>query len=143
MKNALTLITTALFFLIFGSCGGNKDKLLGKWERFDDESSGSVIEISKVGSYMEGKLTHPSGNLVEQRFEPGDIKWKEIVPDTKEKKRYSGKDLFKRLDAENNVKEAEYMDIYFEFLSNDIIQILDPSGSQGGINKPQKWRRIN
>jgi len=141
-KSPLLFILMLFTILSASSCNKNKDKITGTWERFDDESSGTVIKVERTGDFLEGKLHHVSGNLVELGFEAGDIKWKELVADTKENKRYIGKDLIKAVDQNNKVSHTEYVDIYIEFLSNDIVQILDPSGSQGGMNKPQKWRRI-
>ena len=142
-KTYSPLILLLLILFSLSSCKKNDDKIIGTWERFDDESSGSVIKVEKVGENLAGKLHHVSGNLVELGFEAGDLKWKEIAADTKEQKRYIGKDLIKAVDQNNQVSQTEYVDIYIEFLSNDIIQILDPSGVQGGMSKPQKWRRID
>ena len=142
-KTQPLLMIFLLAIIGLSGCKNNNDKIIGTWERFDDESSGSVIKVEKVGENLEGKLQHVSGNLVELGFEAGDLKWKEIAADTKEQKRYIGKDLIKAVDQNNKVSQTEYVDMYIEFLSNDIVQILDPSGVQGGISKPQKWRRID
>ncbi|OWY25449.1 hypothetical protein C7N43_19845 [Sphingobacteriales bacterium UPWRP_1] len=143
MRNSSYILIIAMLFLSFTACNKGTDKIAGSWERFDDESSGTVVKVEKVGDAFEGKITHASGNLAELGFEEGDVKWKEIAPDTNEKKRYSGKDLVKAIDNNNQVAKTEYVDIYFEFLSNDIMQVLDSSGAQGGTSRPQKWRRIN
>lgn len=143
MKKHSKLWVMVLLVGIMSACNSGDEKIKGSWERFDDESSGTVVKVEKAGDLYEGKISHVSGNLSELGFEDGDLKWKEISPDTKEKKRYTGKDLVKAIDANNQVAKTDYVDIYFEFLSNDIMQVLDSTGAEGGTSKPQKWRRIN
>jgi len=72
------MISLLSVLLILNSCTNKSDKIIGKWERIDDELSGMTIEVKKYGDELRGEIIqnckHPACN----RWIIGDVKWKNI-----------------------------------------------------------------
>ncbi len=142
MKNIVPNILYLLFvvFLLSG-CAKDTNGLVGKWERFSDQGSGTILHVEKVGdNSYEGKLTHVAGVLTELGFEQQEVKWKSISKTGK--KKYQGQDLQKAVDDAGKVARVKYIDVQFELVSEDIMYMSGDSTNNEFVGTKQKWRRL-
>jgi len=117
------------------------DRLVGKWERFDDDAAGSIVKVQRVGDTYQGTLIEIKGKLKGLGFKRGDIKWKEIT--FKQINSYEGSDLLKGVDKWNKVVFTNYDNVFFEVIANDILRITGAEPNAQGKSAPeQKWRRL-
>jgi hypothetical protein len=106
------------FFIVFliVSCQ-QKEKLLGKWERYGDPLSGMIIEISNIGGSFKAEIISAPDSVQQKGFFIGDIKWRDIKKIDKNKYEYV--DLKKtgipysepiRFKSENGLARLELID---------------------------------
>lgn len=138
MKNHL-LITIALLFLLFSACKQKINPLEGKWERYDDPSNGSVIQVERVGDNYQGKLIKVSGELQDLGFEKNEVKWKHISE--KKAGHYKGLDLLKAVNKAGAVAYSRYEEADF-ILENDDILLVSAFAKDANNNNHQKWKKL-
>lgn len=129
-----------LLLVVLYGCVQEPDRFLGKWERYDDKSAGSIIKVEKIGDEYEGKLLKVSGDLADMGFVEGDIKWRHIDP--KDESHYEGSDLLKGVDTKGAVRYKRYEEVYFELKNDDILLVSAyAEGEEEGTR--QKWKKLS
>ena len=126
--------------LLFTMITCAQDPLLGQWERFGDEAEGAIVMVEKVGDVYHGKLLKPVGMLTELGFTQNEIKWRDIAQVGDDK--WRGQDLIKVVDFDGTILSADYDDVYFTKLENDVLEVRKFAKGTEIIGTVQKWRRI-
>lgn len=138
----LKSILLVTIVVLLAACTEDNAKLSGKWERFDDEAAGTVVNVNKSGTQFQGKLAHVSGALTDLGFEKDDLKWKNIK--LKEKNYFTAQDLEKSVNKNNEVARKQYVDVFIELISDDILYLsTSEKGSNNDNENRQKWRRVS
>ncbi len=119
--------------------GCTQDPIIGQWQRFGDEASGTIVQVELVGKLHHGRLLKPAGILNELGFAINDVKWLDVFPIGPN--RWRGKDLVKVPDVNGNVEAAKYKDAYFTLLGDGVLEIRK-FVEEEEIGTVQKWRRI-
>ncbi len=135
----------ALLFLFFcicsvSACKEDKVDIEGKWERFNDEAAGSILNVKKTGDTYVGTLVHVEGPLFESGFQTGDVKWRNIK--AKSENYYIGQDLMKGVDTSGAIKYYRFEDVYFDMVSFDILHVSSFAKGKESFGETQKWKRI-
>lgn len=126
--------------LFLNACSGKTDLLEGKWERFDDQAAGAMVKVERKGDTFQGMLFQVSGELANLGFVAKDIKWKDIKK--KEENYYTGSDLQKAVNSNGEVVTSDYIDVYLELVSDDILEISGFAKGSDLFGTSQKWKRI-
>ncbi len=137
------ILVLLLLLLCGGACSSCKDNtvdITGKWERFNDEAAGSILNVKKVGDNYVGTLVHVEGPLFESGFQTGDIKWRDIKAESENY--YVGQDLMKGVDTSGAVKYYRFEDVYFNMVSFDILHVSSFAKGKETFGETQKWKRI-
>lgn len=137
-KNYLLSIGLLLLVLL-SSCEQKPSPLEGKWQRYDDPSTGSVIRVERIGDNFQGKLIKVSGELADLNFEENEVKWKKITE--KEPHHYEGLDLLKAVTKTGAVAYTRYEEVYFT-LENDDILLVSSIVKGAESNNSQKWKKL-
>ena len=130
-----------LLFLLVAILVCCENPLIGEWERFGDESEGSIIKIEKIGNDLQSKLIKVVGKLTELGFVKHDIKWENIKLVSKKEYKYTFKDLFK-ITYDGKILKSGYIDSYFLIKKDGTIEthVLVEKKSASGDH--QKWKKI-
>ncbi|MGB1206879.1 MAG: hypothetical protein ACPG5B_14615 [Chitinophagales bacterium] len=145
MKNqskvkSLFILFFAVFLLFSFACNSNDKRIVGKWERFDDESAGTRLLVTSIGSSFQGEVINVEGLLSELGFETSDIKWKHIK--FQDNNIYAGQDLQKAVNQKGEVAYSEYIDIKIKLISEDILHVSEKKDKTNTDVQQQKWRRV-
>ncbi len=142
MKTHLFYLSILLATLFFTACNNQKeaDKIIGKWERFDDHAAGSILVVKKTGTNYEASLEHISGVLSDYGFEIGDIKWRNITHI--ENNQYTGEDLLKSVDRTGEIVQTRYDAVGLSLVASDILQLKGLEEGEESIGTNQRWRRL-
>ncbi len=116
-----------------------EEPIVGQWERFGDDATGSFVQVEAMGNIYHGILLMPKGVLVDLGFAQNDIKWRDIRAVSPNK--WRGQDLIKVPDTSGSVLEAEYKDAYFTLLGDGVLEIRK-FVEEEEIGTVQKWRRV-
>lgn len=130
----------AILLILLQACTEKPDLLEGKWERFDDQAAGAMIKVEHKGDVLQGMLFQVTGELANLGFVVKDIKWKDIKK--KDDNYYTGLDLQKAVNANGEVAKSDYVEVYFELISDDILEISSFAKSTEFFGTRQKWKRI-
>ena len=135
----LLMLPVAVFF---SSCEEEEPLLIGKWQRFDDNSRGSIIEVVPVadGTKFQGKLIEVKGVLADLGFKESDVKWRNIVKESRSY--YEAEDLLKAVTKTGDIAYIRYDGVYIEFLSPDIILVKGYAQIEEESGTHQKWKRV-
>ena len=137
-KNYLLSTAWVLLFLL-SSCEKHPNPLEGKWQRYDDPSTGSVIRVEQIGDNFQGKLIKVSGELADLGFKENEVKWKKITE--KEPHHYEGLDLLKAVNKTGAVAYTRYEEVYFTLENDDILLVSSITKGVEGDNS-QKWKKL-
>ena len=145
------IIKLILITFVIASCFANSacrpkepDKIIGKWERFDDSAEGTRVEVVLVGDQAneyQARLIHLEGILIDLGFKKDEIKWKSITK--KNKDYYLAEDLLKATNEQEEIAFSRYDDVYIEMVSDDILHIKGFAEAEEALGTEQKWRRID
>jgi len=136
MRHSWLLIPIVIFLI---GCS-KTDFLIGKWERMEDEASGTIVEVKKMGDTYQGKLIKPAGILNELGFAEGDVKWRDIRVISENK--WEGKDLEKEVDTTGAITSADYKEVRFTFFSDGTLEVRRFAKEEEIIGTVQRWRKI-
>ncbi len=138
MNKKQLVIICLFFFILYLGC--QKNPLIGKWERYGDGASGTVVEVENAGKVCHGRLVKVAGVLNELGFVPDDIKWRDIMPMATN--RWKGQDLIKQLDTTGALIKVEYKDVYFTLINNQDLEIRWFAREEEFVGTVQRWKRI-
>ena len=140
MRQIILIISISSFFLILSSCVNESDKIIGKWERTDDEFSGMVIEVKRHGNELRGEIiqncTHPYCN----RWIIGDVKWKNIK--YIEENEFEFESLSKIASDNGIITETSYNLYKLELFGDSILKTQAYSKGSEFIGTKQSFRKI-
>jgi hypothetical protein len=114
--------------------------LAGRWERYDDEAEGTIVEIEEYGAVCHAKLVRVAGVLRKLNFSENDIKWRDIEP--MGRNTWRGKDLIKEIDTLGNVTSVDYKDVYYTLINDSTMELRWFAKEQEFVGIVQKWRRV-
>ena len=132
------ILLIALSFVFFLNC--QKNPLIGKWERYGDGASGTIVEVQNAGKVSHGRLVKVAGILNELGFYENDIKWRDIMPMASN--RWKGQDLIKQLDSTGALIKVEYKDVYFTMTGNQDLEIRWFAREEEFVGTVQRWKRV-
>lgn len=130
-------LTIIFFALTFSSCTNSSDKIIGEWERINDENKGIVIIVTKEKNNYVGKLTEVPKESLKSGFAIDDVKWKNI--EFISEGNYKFKDLHKSM-QNDQIYEIGYGDGYIELNDN---KILIKHTKQNKTGLKQEWIKKN
>jgi hypothetical protein len=122
--------------LIIQGCNQVENKIIGKWERINDESKGMAITVSKEKEMFIGRISQITDANEFDGFAIDDVKWKEIQ--YIEDGRYKFQDLWKGVATTGQIEEIGYGEGYIE-INNDKITIKHTKDNK--IGREQEWIR--
>lgn len=131
MKNLIIL----LLLLTFLSCNDSSDKIIGNWERINDEQKGLIITVVKENDNYVGKISYISEENKNRFWAIDDVKWKEI--ESVSAGNYKFQDLYKSW-KNNEITKIGYSEGYLELSGNKLI-IKHTKDNLPGVR--QEWIR--
>ncbi|MBK8474046.1 MAG: hypothetical protein IPL33_18775 [Sphingobacteriales bacterium] len=136
----ISILTIVAFWLaILSACGNKPDLLEGKWERFDDQAAGASITVTHNAPRTARNALASDGRV--GKFGICSARCQVERPHQKDNNYYVGFDLQKAVDAQGNVANTEYVESYFELLSDDILEITSVDKSDDAFGTRQKLKR--
>lgn len=124
-----------LLVLTFPSCNDSSDKIIGNWERINDEQKGMIITVVKEKDNYVGKISYVSEENKNKFWAIDDVKWKEI--EYVSTGNYKFQDLHKSWEN-NEITEIGYSEGYLELYNNKLI-IKHTKDNLPGVR--QEWIR--
>jgi hypothetical protein len=125
-----------LLVLTFPSCNDSSDKIIGNWERINDEQKGMIITVVKEKDNYVGKISYVSEENNNKFWAIDDVKWKEI--EYVSTGNYKFQDLFKSWEN-NEITEIGYSEGYLELNNNNKLIIKHTKDNLPGVR--QEWIR--
>ncbi len=140
MRQIFLIISIFALFLFLSSCANSSDKIIGKWERIDDDWSGLVIEVKRHGNKLRGEIiqncTHPLCN----RWIIGDVKWKNIkhIKDNE----FEFESLAKSAYDDGTITETNYRLYKVELFGDSVLNTQVYAKGNEFIGTKQTYRKV-
>ncbi len=120
--------------LLFNSCSSSGDKIVGEWERINDDQKGMIVKVTKEKDAYVGRVYSITDINKDNGFEIGDIKWKNI--EHIKEGEYKLQDLWKRVTVDGAIEEIGYGEGYID-LNNSILNISHTKDNKKNLK--QEW----